>query len=379
MRTSQSARISPPTVDKLGAVLRLLNGEALQSVALEVGAPADVIASWKDRFLEFGRCGLRIDQVADRRKALKDLRQEFPGPSTVRPAEARKDHLHVARDPDQVARDPDQVARDPGKRRLIGIVGGLGPFAHIDFEMKLLESARELLGASEDQDFPEWVLCSIPQTPDRTSAYFGTAEDPVPFLERGIQRLERAGADFVVVPCNTAHLFLKRLVARTGTRLLSLIDVTVSRASELVPAGTVGVLATTGTLRSGLYHDALRAQGLNPISLLDLPDGEELQLRHVMEPIYGPLKEDDHQGGGLKTHGQCPRAEASLLVAAEALVAAGADLLILGCTEIPLALDSDQLEGTPVLDPAQVLAEATIRLVYSLERPRQAQKVITSA
>ncbi len=361
----QSGTISSLTEDKLGAVLRLLNGEALKAVAFEVGAPADVVASWRERFLEFGRCGLHIDRVADRRRALKDLRQDFPGPRPISRLEGRDDSR--------------EAARGPGKRRLIGIVGGLGPFAHIDFERKLLASATELLGASEDQDFPEWVLCSIPQTPDRTSAYFGTAADPVPFLERGIQRLERAGADFVVVPCNTAHLFLKRLVARTGTRLLSLIDVTVSRAEELAPGGKVGILATTGTLRSGLYHDALRERGLRPMSPLDLPDGEELQLREVMEPIYGPYEEDDHQGGGLKTHGQCDLAEASLLVAAKRLVAAGADLLILGCTEIPLALDSDQLGDTPVLDPAQVLAEATIRLVYSLDGPHHFQKLTTSS
>ena len=354
----QSVRVPSLNEDKLGAVLRLLNGEGLQSVALAVGAPAvgapavgapaAVVASWRDRFIEFGRQGLRIDHVADRRQALHDLTRTFPRP------------LKVVR-----ADDGPRSARAPGKRRMIGIVGGLGPFAHIDFEKKLLETAQTMLGASQDQDFPEWVLCSIPQTPDRTGAYFGTAADPVPFLERGIERLERAGADFVVVPCNTAHLFLKRLVARTGTQLLSLIDVTVARAAELVPGGTVGVLATTGTLRSGLYREALAAQGLRPISLLDLPGGEERQLRDVMEPIYGPLEDEDHQGGGLKSHGYSEAAKASLTVAARKLVAAGADLIILGCTEIPLVLESDHLDGKPLLDPAQVLAEATIRLVYS--------------
>lgn len=97
------------------------------------------------------------------------------------------------------------------QERLIGIVGGLGPFAHIDFERKLLAAASTLIGARRDQDFPQWVLSSIPQTPDRTEAYFGEAEDPTPVLLRSLERLRRAGADFAVVACNTAHLFLERL------------------------------------------------------------------------------------------------------------------------------------------------------------------------
>ena len=95
------------------------------------------------------------------------------------------------------------------QKEIIGIAGGLGPFAHIDFEHKLLQSAQKLVGAVADQDFPEWIVSSIPQTPDRTLSIRGEAQDSAPWLIRSLTRLERGGpggendapgADFAVIP-----------------------------------------------------------------------------------------------------------------------------------------------------------------------------------
>ena len=253
------------------------------------------------------------------------------------------------------------------QRRLIGIVGGLGPFAHIDFERKLLAAASTLIGARRDQDFPQWVLSSIPQTPDRTEAYFGEAEDPTPTLLRSLERLRRAGADFAVVACNTAHLFLERLREESPLPIVSLIEVTADEVARTAPGGTVGLLATSGTLRSRLYHDPLAARGLRAVSPFDLDGGEELQRRAVMEPIYGPWMDGRHQGGGIKTEGGSPRTRALLVEAAGRLVAeGGADALVAGCTEIPLALEGAEVAGRPLLDPAALLAGAAIRQAYGL-------------
>ena len=276
------------------------------------------------------------------------------------------------------------------QQRLIGIVGGLGPFAHLDFERKLLEAARELTGATADQDFPEWVLSSIPQTPDRTEAFLGHAEDPTPVLLRSLERVRRAGADFAVVACNTAHLFLEpgwrgtapaanqSMGPSSGARMaplreesplpiLSLIEVTVDEAECIAPGGCAGLLATSGTLRSRLYHDPLAARGLRAVSPLDLENGEALQLRAVMEPIYGPWGDGRHRGGGIKTDGGSPRARVLLEEAAGRLVRdAGVDVLVAGCTEIPLALGGAEAAGRPLLDPARLLAAAAIRHAYNL-------------
>ena len=253
------------------------------------------------------------------------------------------------------------------QRRLIGIVGGLGPFAHLDFERKLLEAAADLLDARRDQDFPQWVLSSIPQTPDRTEAYFGEAEDPKPALVRSLERVRRAGADFAVVACNTVHLFLARLREESPLPLISLIEVTADEAARIAPGGAVGLLATSGTLRSRLYHDPLEARGLRPVSPFDLERGEELQRRAVMEPIYGPWVDGRHQGGGIKTDGGSAEARALLEEAAGRLVADGSvDVLVAGCTEIPLALEGAEAAGRPLLDPARLLAAAAIRHAYDI-------------
>ena len=253
------------------------------------------------------------------------------------------------------------------QERLIGIVGGLGPFAHIDFERKLLDAASELIGARHDQDFPQWVLSSIPQTPDRTEAYFGEADDPTPVLVRSLERLGRTGADFAVVACNTAHLFLERLREESPLPIVSLVEVTADEAARIGPGSSVGLLATSGTLRSRLYHDPLGARGLRAVGPLDLEDGEELQLRRVMEPIYGPWVDGRHQGGGIKTDGGSASARALLEGAAERLVEdGGADVLVAGCTEIPLALKGTEAAGRPLLDPAALLAKAAVRYAYGL-------------
>ncbi|MDE2976169.1 MAG: amino acid racemase [Acidobacteriota bacterium] len=251
------------------------------------------------------------------------------------------------------------------QERLIGIVGGLGPFAHIDFERKLLAAASEVIGARRDQDFPQWVLSSIPRTPDRTEAYFGEAEDPTPSLSRSLERLRGAGAEFAVVACNTAHLFLERLRDENPLPIISLIETTADDAARIAPGGSVGLLATSGTLRSRLYHDPLEARGLRVVSPFDLDGGETLQRRNVMEPIYGPWVDGRHRGGGIKTDGGSARARTLLEEAAGRLVAdGGADVLVAGCTEIPLALEGAEVAGRPLLDPAVLLAAATVRYAY---------------
>ena len=251
------------------------------------------------------------------------------------------------------------------QRQLIGIVGGLGPYAHLDFERKLLQAAKERLGARNDQDFPQWVLSCLPQTPDRTAAFLGRSESPVPHLQRSLDRLQRAGADFAVIACNTAHLFLDAIGG--SLPILSMIEATAERAAELAPGGRVGLLATSGTLDSRLYHDALESHGLHPSSPLDLEGGERLQAEGVMAAIYGPLVAGEHQGGGIKSEGSSEHGRHLLEDAARRLVnEAHVDLLIAGCTEVPLALPVVEVAGRPLLDPARILADEAIRVAYDV-------------
>ena len=257
-------------------------------------------------------------------------------------------------------------------RPILGILGGLGPHAHILLEQRLLDAAQRLAGARRDQDYPEWVVASIPQTPDRTAALEGRAPDPVPHLLAGLRRLEGCperdvpGVDFVLIPCNTAHAYLDTLRAASPLELLDMIDLTARHLSTQLPAGaSVGLLATSGTVRQGIYHRALERHDLVAHSPLDAPNGEALQQR-VMDVIYGAG--DDP--GGLKAHGTAGAAEARgpLLEVAEVLVRQlDCRALLLACTEIPLAIHEDELFGVPSVDPMAVLAEAAVRRVVELD------------
>jgi aspartate racemase len=262
------------------------------------------------------------------------------------------------------------------QKQVIGIVGGLGPYAHIDLERKLLRAAYEIVGAHADQSFPEWIVSSAPQTPDRTQAIEGRAPDPTPWLVASVKRLERGrsgrlarGADFAIIPCITSHAFFGELRHRTSIDILDMIDETASYITRLHPRSKVGVLATTGTLKRRLFHDKLKRHGHAPLSLFDVPDGEELQRRYVMEAIYGPWRAGRFGCGGIKSCGPRPEHARLLRKAAKILVdALHVDVIVAGCTEIPLALTKPKILGVPLIDPVGVLACAAVRRAYGIGR-----------
>ena len=265
----------------------------------------------------------------------------------------------------------------PIPHRVIGIVGGLGPYAHLDLERKLLQAARDLAGAAADQDYPEWILSSVPQTPDRTKAILETsAADPFPWLQRSLRRLEPGfdrqghevpGADFVVIACNTAHHYLHRLQETTTLPIWDMIECCAEHiAGRLEPNSRIGILATTGTLVSGLYHRPLLDRKLQPVSLLDAADGERLQQEWVMEPIYGCA---ERRIRGLKAGGETGAERQALHNAAEALVMdLGCRALILACTEIALALPGDRILQVPIFDPVRVICEQAVAYAYGLDQ-----------
>ncbi len=247
-------------------------------------------------------------------------------------------------------------ARAP--RKVLGILGGLGPYAHVDLERKLLAAARELAGATRDQDYPEWILSSVPQTPDRTAAIAGRGPSPISWLLRGLRRLE--GADLIVVACNSAHHYLDEMRRATSIEIVDMIGECAAAVRRRLEAGArVGVLATTGTLESGLYHRALVERGLRPLSPLDAAEGEAMQ-GEVMAAIYG-----DEDLPGIKAAGPTPEARQALSRVAEVLVEdLGCRALIAACTEIPLVLTTAEVCGVPLMDSVEAVARAAVARVY---------------
>lgn len=264
------------------------------------------------------------------------------------------------------------MAEHPTWKHVIGIMGGLGPHAHIELERLILAETERLIGRPpHDQDYPPWILSSVPSTPDRTLALLAGGPSPLPALEESARRLcGESGADFAVVPCNTAHAFLDELRARVSIPIVDMVEETIREALRRVgPSGGIGILGTTGTVKSGLYSNrVLRlGKGARPISLLDLADGETSQERLVMEPIFGPLVEGRRAGGGIKSGAfQDPARKEQLAEplrkAARLLAESGADIVLTACTEIPLAVGRDSADGVPLLDPMEMAARAAVAI-----------------
>jgi len=242
----------------------------------------------------------------------------------------------------------------------------MGPHAHMEFERRLLAAIE---CPSSDQDYPEWVLSSVPATPDRTLALLEGGTSPMPWLLRSIERLASC-ADFAILTCITAHAFLDEIRAQVRLPILDIVELTLMEAAlRFGSDARTGILATTGALRGHVYRRAADrvAPSLDLVSLLDLPEGETLQEELTMRPIYGPLRKGRRQPGGIKCGSdhdletRIPHRD-SLAAAVRRLADAGAVCVINGCTEIPLALGREPVEGIPLLDPMDLAARTAVRI-----------------
>ena len=257
----------------------------------------------------------------------------------------------------------------PAWKHVIGILGGLGPHAHVEFEALLLDATGKAIGREpSDQDYPSWLVSSIPATPDRTGALLAGGESPLKALTTSAERL--ASADFGVIPCNTAHAFLDELKNQVSLPLLDMIGETAERViSRYGRSAKVGLLAANGTLKARIYQQALSrlAPEASVTTPLDLPDGAALQERLVMEPIFGQLEGSLRLGGGIKSGAFRDPATGERLAeplreAAGKLSQAGCEVVLTACTEIPLVLGREQARGVPLLDPMAVAAESAIAI-----------------
>ena len=228
--------------------------------------------------------------------------------------------------------------QNKGPYRVLGILGGLGPMATVYFYEMLTEHTL----AMRDQDHMDIILSSRATTPDRTAFVLGLSdENPLPVMVEEANRLVSAGAEVLVLPCNTAHYFYDELSRQTGAPIINIIEETVSFCASRGMT-KVGLLATEGTVRSGAYHQVCQRYDVEVV----VP-GEASQ-EAINEIISGQIKK-----------GLAPDMERFLAVADE-MKALGCQTLILGCTELSLLKKSGRLDAT-YTDSLAVLAAATIR------------------
>jgi aspartate racemase len=221
---------------------------------------------------------------------------------------------------------------------VVGVLGGMGPLATLDFLRKMLDNTP----AVRDQDHVPVVVSSIPQIPDRTAAYRGEGESPLDTMVASGRRLVAAGAGLIVIPCNTAHLWFDPVQAALGLPMLHLVDAALAEASALTGASArLGLLATEATLGSNLYGGRSHA-GVQWV----LPSAAEM--RECLTPGIAAVKAGDLE-----------RAATLLQALAQALAQRGAQAIVLGCTEIPLVLQACHAP-VPLIDPTAALARRAV-------------------
>jgi aspartate racemase len=224
---------------------------------------------------------------------------------------------------------------------MLGVLGGMGPAATVDFLDKLVRATP----ATRDQDHVPVVVWADPRVPDRTDALLNGGSDPTPALVAGTRALLAMGAEQLVVLCNTAHVFLPRVAAETGASFLDMIDATASELDRRLSADSpVGLLAGTAAVTSGLYARPLALRG-RPL-VVPTPDHQADVMAVIRSVKAGDITD---------------ATVARLRRVVQRLKRAGAVTVIAGCTEIPLVLARDPSPALPAVDPTDVLARLAAR------------------
>lgn len=227
------------------------------------------------------------------------------------------------------------------ERRIIGVLGGLGPAATADFVQRVVSHTP----AATDQEHVHLVVDSNPTLPNRNDAIAGRGPSPGPVLALMARGLEAAGAQTIVMVCNTAHAFQDDITGALKTaRFTSLIELTLDEVESRGPSvDTIGILATEGCLEADLYGRAARARGL------DCVKAEPEEERAFMALLYR-----------IKAGRVGSESQAEMKRLAMCLVERGAELIVAACTEVPLVLTPDALP-VPFVSSTDALVDFVVR------------------
>lgn len=226
--------------------------------------------------------------------------------------------------------------------KTIGVIGGMGPAATADMLLKI----TELTDAKSDQEHVHVIIDSNTSIPDRTEAILHGGEDPVPQLKASVELLEKAGADLIIIACNTAHYFVPELEKFSTIPIISMPEET-ARILKNRGIRKVALLATDGTVKSDVYQSFLDAEKIETI----YPDQEQQAL--IMSLIYDYIKR------GILDASKLPIEEIKAIC--NDLKGRGAEAMLLACTELPVAFDAMGLSDENCVDPTRVLAAAAIK------------------
>ena len=222
----------------------------------------------------------------------------------------------------------------------LGIFGGMGPAASAEFVNRLVAQTP----ATCDQEHIPFVLWNNPQIPDRSTSLRNNDNRPLPFLLEGIQILKAARCDLIVIPCNTAHFWYDDMV-KLKVPIVHIVDSVADALRDAgVAAGTIGVMGTQATVELCLYQYKLNKAGWTCI----VPTKEEMDT--LVQPAINLIKSGDMS-----------RAYGMFMIVIDSLIARGATAVVLGCTEIPLAVNQDKRDAVPLINSIDSLVKSAIK------------------
>ena len=234
-------------------------------------------------------------------------------------------------------------------KNFLGVIGGMGPLATADYLRKLVLKTP----AAVDQEHIPVLLYGDCTTPDRTEGILGKGPSPLPHLLEGIRLLNEQGAKAICIPCNSAHAWFDELQAASQVPLLHIVRASAEQAlRKQSGARKVGVLSTLGTHRMGIYTKELMKMGFQ----VESPSQEEFDT--FISPAIAMAKAN-----------RCSEAEQFYQVVADRLFQRGAEIIILGCTEIPLSMERPLREQpSRFVDSTDALVESTVAWFFPEQR-----------
>jgi aspartate racemase len=223
--------------------------------------------------------------------------------------------------------------------KVVGVIGGMGPEASALFYQRLTEATA----ADRDQEHLHVIIDSYSKVPDRTESIREGSSATLDAIVVSARRLQVMGAQILAMPCNSAHYWYQEISISVDIPLINMIE-EVFRTVVNKGLNRAGLLATNGTVAAGVYSKAA-----SDVELI-LPD------KDMQEKVHGAIYSIKGAAGQ-----ELLDIQADLLAAAEELKERGAEGIILGCTEIPIVINQNDVRDLPVFDSTQVLVEATLR------------------
>ncbi len=223
---------------------------------------------------------------------------------------------------------------------VLGVLGGVGPLATAYF----MELVIKKTPARTDQDNIPMVVYNDPQIPDRTAYILDhTKPNPRPEMANVAHWLQLAGAEYIAIPCNTAHYFYEDINSQVSIPVLNIMDLTAGAvAGRIGTGGKVGLMATDGTIESGVFQACFERRGLETI----VPDSADRKT--VMSIIYDCVKANK------------PYDPQAFLAVADRLYASGCGAVVVGCTELSVVYQDLADKPGYLIDSLDVLAQACV-------------------